>query len=263
MPTSGDNMLNFPESPEITIQRILEHTDFFIVVKRNSRIGAIRGSASGIFVSYCDKIFFVTCSHCIIENSLYYTGATRGENQSLNEKVPPLDLIKKNPELDIAILSYRGDLSKTNSRAYFIDNEKVISLDRTKRNIGNAGYICGFPEFLSNIKIKVGDKNDSIVAYNKYYSGMGKIIRVDENMIVCDFAEQEFLFNYVPEVSPTGGERDIRGMSGSGLWVYDELTDSPNLLGILLGKNKDSNPQKEHLIEFTPVWKLVEFLIDC
>ena len=181
--------------------------------------------------------------------------------------MPPLNLIKRNYllDLDIARFSYQGNLAQTNSEAYCIDDKPMISLERTKKNIGTAAYICGFPGFLSEIHIQKGGEtttSDSIVAYNKYYSGIGGIISADENVILCDFAEKEFLFNNAVNESPTGGERNIQGMSGSGLWVYDGITNAPNLLGILLGKNKKSNPQNEHLIEFAPVWKLVEILVN-
>lgn len=47
-------------------------------------------------------------------------------------------------------------------------------------------------------------------------------------------------------------------MSGSGLWVH--WGDEFHLAGVLRGREKGSDTKGSHIIEFTPVWRLVEWV---
>jgi len=64
------------------------------------------------------------------------------------------------------------------------------------------------------------------------------------------------VFPQLKPIGPTGGPRDLSGMSGSGLWIKTD--DGIRLTGILLGPTPGETNQ--HLIRFTPIWKVIEEL---
>ena len=97
------------------------------------------------------------------------------------------------------------------------------------------------------------------------YTACGGISKVSNELIQGDFAEKEIGNDSLTDLDGnalpvTGGARDIRGMSGSGLWCFNQ-DDKLNLLGLLSHKDDLSCDRNQHLINCVPIWIITNHLM--
>jgi hypothetical protein len=231
---------------------------------RNSSDGAC-GLASCIYIEWSGGLYALSCHHVLAEERDYIAGAKQLKSQRIAEagthEVRPFRLIASDPALDLAVFSIEGlDISSLPKSAYQLSNNR-IDLKSASKNLGTVSFIGGVPGLMA----RGTQYNDGLVFMSlPSYSGYGPITEVTENQVVADFAEKELIelndkdFPELKDLQPTGGARDLSGMSGSGLWVIDD--DHFVLLGILLGPVRDNDPKDEHRIRFTPIWKVISWL---
>ena len=242
--------------------QITAFTDSMLL--RNTETGAC-GQASCLFIEWKGTAYAVSCHHTLAELQEYIVGAKRLKGKAIKEddthEVAPLRLLGSDETLDLALFDLNGlTLLNIPKRAYSL-SESRIDLKTTTKHLGGGAFIHGVPGFGTR-----GTQYDDGLVFLKcpIYSAYGPIVEVYEDLIVADFAEMELSelndkdFPYLKDLEPTGGTRNLSGMSGSGLWVI--CNGGFVLLGILLGPTEDNRAKIEHRIRFTPVWKLIKWL---
>jgi hypothetical protein len=245
------NLLQFRES------QILCHTD--IVIVRETTTGKC-GQASCLFLRCNNMEYAVSCAHILKPGSEYFTGAKRLNTDRIPEgvynEVAPLKLVNESRSDDLAVFTHDGlKVSRIPKEHYTVEHSPV-DYEAMIKNIGTLSFILGAPgAFTQGIQYPDG----LVYVEADLYSAYGPIVSVDENRIIADFAERELVSinersERLKDFVPTGGARDLGGMSGSGLWVY--ATNRFHLAGVLRGRETGSDPMNSHRIEFTPIWKL-------
>lgn len=234
------------------------------VLLRNTDTGAC-GLASCVYIEWKGTAYAISCHHILGEEREYIAGAKRLTSNIISENdshaVAPIELIDSDETLDLALFTLSGiDLPSIPKQVYAL-GENLLNSENTAKNVGSVSFIHAVPGFT----LKGHQYEDGLVFLKcPIYAAYGPIIEVSEDLIVGDFAEQQIIeinLKDCPEFKdfqPNGGTRDLSGMSGSGLWVICEKRFV--LLGILLGVTADNKPASEHLIRFTPIWKVIAWL---
>lgn len=239
------------------------HTDLIAVGHDGGRNFRMAGLGSVTLISYKNKQYAITCEHVVHNCSLFFSGAGKGDTPSINEK----DILRcKNLKLittcelhDIAILSGYNPDSKTKKSFYPLEESDSITFESLSKNLGT---LCLFDGVWGKYTQK-GPWNDILYFDTCYVSAWSGIADVKENEIIVDFAAKEItekrtdVFPKLAEVEATGGTLDFSGCSGCGLWV--KFMSKPVLIGILLGR-AICDVKTQHLIRFTPIWKIKEIL---
>lgn len=242
--------------------QITAFTDSMLL--RNTQTGAC-GLASCIYVEWNGTPYAISCHHVLEEKREYIAGAKRVTGKTIDEEdshaVAPLSLIGSDKSLDLALFDLNGlTLSSIPKQAHPLAQSR-IDFERAKRNLQTVAFIHAVPGFGSR---GIQYEDGLVFMQSPIYSAYGPIVEVSEDLIVADFAERELGelnvkdFPHLRDFTPTGGARDLSGMSGSGLWVF--CTGGFALAGVLLGPEKNNDPKSQHLIRFTPIWKLVQWL---
>lgn len=223
------------------------------------------GLASCLYIEWKGKVYALSCHHVLAESRKYISGAKRLQKNVIDESdtqgVRPFKLIAENDTLDLALFSLEGlDISTIPKSAYEL-SDNAIDSQLAAENLQTVSFIHAVAGFGA----KGTQYEDGLVYMSlPIYSAYGPIVEVSENLIVADFAEKELIelnekdFPKLKDFQPTQGTRDLSGMSGSGLWVIGG--DRFVLLGILLGPTEDNDPETEHKIRFTPIWKVGSWL---
>jgi len=242
--------------------QLTSHTDS--VLLRDKTTGKC-GLGSCVYIEWKGLPYAVSCHHVLNANREYFTGAKRLTKPMIEEgdshAVPPLHLIDSNKTVDLALFDLNGLSLPTIPKQSYSLGENQISLKKTEQNLGTAAFIHGVPGFSARV---FQYPDGSVYADIPVYSAWGPIVEVSGEAIVVDFAEREVSelndkdFPHLKDLKPTGGTRDLGGMSGSGLWVIGG--DRFHLAGILLGPAEENQPETQHLIRFTPVWRLIGWL---
>lgn len=170
--------------------------------------------------------------------------------------------VSRSEPFDLAIFQHDDDVSQ-NSPNHWYELSKSSIFSEQSDLVDLLSYIHGvWGESSSMYQHPLSGLLDYFL---QSYTGFGPIIEVSGKEIIADFAEKEFVEEpseevkkRIPDFELSGGVRDISGCSGSGLWVHTK--EGVRLLGILLGRKEGRSD--EHLIRFTPVWKLIEFVED-
>lgn len=235
------------------------------VLRRDVESGAC-GMASCIYVDWEGTTYALSCRHFLREGSEYYTGAKLVGSGPMKEgdfnEIAPLELLHSDADFDLSLFGLNGlALASIPKQAYPL-KAKPLTLEEAQQSLRCVSFIHAVPGFAA--KGTQYPQDGLVFMQRPIYSAYGPILEVTESLIVGDFAEKKLLernekdFPHLKDVEPTGGTRDLSGMSGSGLWVVCE--DGFRLLGILLGAAKDNQPDIEHRIRFTPIWKVIDWL---
>ena len=240
------------------------HTDFLL---KRDQAGGDCGHASCVHVSVDGREFSISCQHVLRPNLLYYTGPTQLKVDQITDEdmrkpaAPPLRLVAECAMLDLALFKHPDlDLAKISKRSCVLEPD-TLTFERASRNKGSLGFIWGTPGFAA----RMAEYTDGTVYVNTpVYKAYGPIVTVEVDRITADFAETKLIEvknvagSPIESIQATGGARDLSGMSGSGLWVH---WDSKfHLAGILRAREKGADTTASHIIEFTPVWRLTEWV---
>lgn len=223
------------------------------------------GLASCLYVEWKGRAYAISCHHALAEGREYIAGARRLQGATIDEggsnEVAPLSLLASDSALDLALFDLNGlGLPSIPKRAYPLA-ENGFTSTTTAGIIRCVAFIHAVPGFAMR-----GFQYPDELVFSQFpiYSAYGPIVDVSDEVIVADFAEVELIelesdaFPHLADFTPNGGTRDLSGMSGSGLWVISE--DRFQLIGVLLGTDSRNDPQNQHLIRFTPIWKVVAWL---
>jgi len=216
------------------------------------------------YITIRNKTIGVTCAHVIHDTSHVWAGLPVLKRPLMVEEdikfseATKVEAIENS--IDIALLDCTSiDFNSIQKEPYCFDNSESISFESTLKNLNTFSCFIG----LWGKKTMLAPFNDGVVyAEFPLYFACGPIKSVQENLIICDFAEQEQIvnnsdkFSQLKDVKLTGGGRDLSGTSGSGLWIHNG--ENFILIGILLGP--EPSKKYEQLIRFTPIWKLRDFL---
>ena len=239
-------------------------TDFLL---KRDPAGGNCGHASCVHVSVDGREFSVSCQHVLRPNLLYYTGPTQLKIDQITDEdmrkpaVPPLQLVAECAMLDLALFKHPGlDLAKISKRSFVLGPD-TLTFERASWNKGSLGFIWGTPGFAA----RMAEYTDGAVYVNTpVYKAYGPIVTVEVDRITADFAETKLIElknaagSPIEGIQATRGARDLSGMSGSGLWV--RWDSNFHLAGILRAREKGSDTIASHIIEFTPVWRLTEWV---
>lgn len=240
------------------------HTDIILSIEKGT---GKCGSAGCVHVLFRGLEYVITCHHVLKDEREYFTGPQRLKKDMIDEgmkhEVPPMELVGSDAACDIAVFRLKGIQLQDIPKSVYDLSQSPFIFDNLSKNLGLLSFIYGTPGFAQ----RYFQYPDLVLYMNTpVYTAHGPITEVLPEKIVGDFAEKELLeLNtevalQLTGVQPTGGARDLHGMSGSGLWVYSGLSDKFELAGILCGRNQHCDPATDHLIDFTPVWKLKEVL---
>lgn len=238
-----------------------DHTD---IVLRVPRVDENCGIASGVHVDFQDRKLLVSCHHVLKPEHDYFSCAQRLERDIVDDaspyRVSPLVLLDWSEELDLAVFDTTSvDLSHSKKRRYNLSNSGWLTFDRCRGDVGLAAFLYG----LWGEKARRHVYEDGLVYLNApIYTAIGPVTRIDPTLIIADMAEKELLYrndaiSAVRGTELTGGMRDLTGTSGSGLWIV--AGKAPALFGLVLGR-VDPCPPGTHLMRFTPVWALLDWL---
>lgn len=233
------------------------------VLKVDKTSGQV-GQASCVYINWENKIYALSCQHILKPNCIYYSGAKKVDVSATHfeaHNVPALNLVASNENLDLALFDLNGlDISSIPRSAYDILGV-TFSRESVQKNLTCVSFIHGVPGFASSV---IELSKGQVYMEAPIYSAYGPLVSVTDDVVVADFAEADLLevdtktYPQLKGFQASGGARDLRGMSGSGLWV--PRATSFKLLGILLGRDPSTDPSSQHKIRFTPIWKVVEWL---
>ncbi|MEO7931536.1 MAG: hypothetical protein ABIT76_00110 [Chthoniobacterales bacterium] len=240
------------------------HTDIVLSIEKGT---GKCGAAGCVHVLFRGLEYVITCHHVLKNDRDYFTGPLRLKKDMIEEdmkhEVPPMEFIGSDIACDVAVFRLKGIQLQDIPKSAYDLSQSPFTFDNLSKNLGLLSFIYGTPGFAQ----RYFQYPDLVLYMNTpVYIAHGPIMEVLPEKIVSDFAEKDLLelnTNVAPQLvgfQPSGGARDLRGMSGSGLWIYSGLSDKFELAGILRGRNDHCDLATEHLINFCPVWKLTEFL---
>lgn len=235
------------------------YTDCVLSVGSDGRAGL----GSAVLMTFGDHLVAVTCAHVVPEGSRFFVGPHRLARNLIPDDVPEpfleSEVIARNPELDLALLRLPAShLGRTGKSSFSADRCEFVTESLLGRNLGVATVVCG----LWGKECEIFQYPDGLVYLQApLYTSLGPLKSVTDDQLVADHAEVEILFvndaafPKLKGVQPTGGIRDLHGISGSGLWLQD--AGSVFLGGVVLGRA--TSRTDEHLIRVTPVWRLLQW----
>lgn len=240
---------------DAAISAAATHTD---IVLRVPAAGGDGGLASCVHLDAFGRKVAVSCHHVLRDEHVYFTGPVRNTNtidESKKYQVSSLPLIASDATLDLAVFdAEKVEHHETGKQRYSIASSDWFTAENLAPN-GTASFLYG----LWAKRAKGFQYPDGLVTLDApMYAAMGPVVDVAETSIVADMAEVEFLkvHERFSAERPTGGVRDLYGVSGSGLWMF--LDKQVCLVGIVLGRKDGASDQ--HLIRVTPVWALARWL---
>jgi hypothetical protein len=160
-------------------------------------------------------------------------------------------------DLDVAAFHVTEEESYEIGKSPFVLDGRIQILDGDrKRLIGVAVGCSGFPGFLAEL-IRTGDHQR--MGLFASYTTFGPVVSMNDTVITADWAEKSVIHinhNAVGDITPTGGGRNIKGMSGSPCWM--EIDGNIEFIGILC--RGDFMGIDTHMVDILPSWTVVDFL---
>jgi hypothetical protein len=248
------------------------HTDIIITLadpdekSEGLKKTSLQCYGSCLHVIYEGACYILTCSHVAKKDSIWFCGPKRLQKKMIpdgeHHLTKNLIEITRNESLDVTVLKGEIDLDAIGKKPYNLALSIPLNLRNVQKGIGTACYIYGiWGEFTHSAHY-----NDAVSYFEvPVYEAIGPISSCCDGEITADFAEKEIIevnckdFPQLEGIIATGGQRDLSGCSGSGLWVKG-LDGIIILAGILLGRKPGTSDQ--HIIRFVPVWKVLELLRD-
>ena len=244
------------------------HTDLIIAAEKKEEKFCLKGVGSVSIVSYKGKEYAITCKHVTNGSTLFFSGSGKGETNHFDEKAvlkcKNMELLLSSEQYDIAIFSGYNQVPLTKKTFYPLEKSDLITFSKLSKEIGT---LCSFTGVWAKYT-QQGPWNDLMYFDTCYVSAFSGIQEVRDDEIVADFAAKDILnkridvFPKLKEVEANGGTLNFRGCSGCGLWVSPPIPSDPRaavLIGILLGRI-ECDTKTQHLIHFTPIWKVKELL---
>ena len=244
----------------------LKHTDIVLVAEPVAASDRLQlcTQGSGVFLRSFGVELLVTCHHVVSKGPIYFFGASRLEQPRVprdpsEHKVCSATLLASEPDLDLAVLRSDSSTASVSPKVpYDLSDSEWVTEEILLKNKGTATLISGPPAGMMDIYA-----TNPLYAEAAYYSATGPLIEVHQDRLIVDMAESEFVYNnsdlfpQLRNMKPTGGTRELQGISGSGLWMFDD-DERVILVGIVL--RRDSGALDEHRIRATPVWALRDWL---
>lgn len=225
----------------------------------------LRSIGSGVLIKKGEHNLIVTCEHVINKGQERYCGAGRLERPSVPDNpkqhaVGPAKLVATNVGADLALLK-NGSISYSGSQKtyYDLNRSNFVSENHMQSQLGTASFILGY---WGEMGRAYAYEDGLFYLEAPLYSAIGPLCKVNVNELLANIAEKEVLFKNVkdfPQIAPhvpSGGARDLSGISGSGLWMMTQ--GRPVLVGIVLGRSHGTADQ--HLIRVTPIWVLRDWM---
>ena len=219
------------------------------------------GAASSVYVQFGDHHFAVTCRHVEANSDLWYVNAaaiepTRKGLESMPGSEPSWPQVVWT-DADIAFFQADPKRVEANGRA-FLDLKAGPVLSREKLKPQTSAIITGIWAAESQFE----PHSDAMLFDPFAYTAKGEVVAVEEHEITARFEEHEVVVwdeserEKANKIKPEGASRNLKGMSGSGLWIPVNGGEVA-LAGILRGpKTEIGDPE----ILFTPVWTIVRRL---
>lgn len=247
---------------EIVKDKVDAHTTQVLSIKENETYGY----GNGINVEFDGEVYLITCEHVVrrakyvFVNPVPVSGPVPQSEQ--DGKRYPCNIVMADQSSDVAVLRYSRTADMAGITPYNLSDQPAYTNEIVTNHIGLAVYIHGLPGFNAEI-IKL-NKN-KIMTNCLTYTAVGGIIEVSNEWIQGDFAEKELGNDPLTdldgnELKLTGGARDISGMSGSGIWCFNQ-NNKYNLLGLLSGPDSLNIDKEQHLINCVPIWIITNCLM--
>jgi len=219
------------------------------------------GAASSVYLQFGDHLFAVTCRHVEAKSDLWYVNAaaiepTRDGLVSMPGSEPSWPLVVWT-DADIAFFKADSERVEANKRA-FLDLKAGPVLSREKLKPKTSALITGIWAAESQFE----PHSDAMLFDPFAYTAKGEVLAVEEHEITGRFEEHEVVVCHEAErekankIKPEGASRNLKGMSGSGLWIPVN-GGGVALAGILKGPKTDIGDPD---IVFTPVWTIARRL---
>ena len=243
-------------------ERTDAHTTQVLTIKENGTCGY----GSGIHIEFKGTVRLITCEHVVRKakhvfvNPAPISGPIPRAGQ--DGKRYSCNIVTADHLSDIAVLNYSRTKDMVNITPYNLSGQPDYTNQIVNNHMGLAVYIHGLPGFNKEI-INLNDSQ--IMTSCLTYTSGGGITTVSNEWIRGDFAEKEIGNEPLTDLNDnalqlTGGARNIGGMSGSGLWCFNQ-DNKLNLLGLLSRKDDLNIDTDQHLINFVPIWIIANHLM--
>ena len=238
------------------------HTTQVLSIKEDGTYGY----GNGLNIDFKGTVCLITCEHVVrrakyvFANPVPVSGPIPRTEQ--DGKRYSCNIITADHLSDIAVLNYSRTKDMVNITPYNLSDQPDYTSQIVNNHIGLAVYIYGLPGFNKEI-INLND--GQIMTDCLTYTAGGGITKVSNEWIQGDFAEKEIGNDSLTdldgnELQLTGGVRDISGMSGSGIWCFNQ-DNKLNLLGLLSRKDVLNIDIDQHLINCVPIWIITNHLM--
>ncbi len=224
----------------------------------------LRSSGSAVLLEARKGFLAVTCDHVVSKGTVHYSGPGRLDRPKAPDKpnehtVGPAELVATNVAADLALLRTDASAYLPGKVPYDLSKSDFVTEQLLQKQVGTAAFILGYWGEMSRA---FAYPDGLFYLEAPLYAAIGPLSESSSEELIADMAEKDVLFRndkVFPQIAqhvPTGGKRDLSGISGSGLWMMDKT--GPVLVGIVLGSRPGSSEQ--HLIRAAPVWVLREWM---
>ncbi len=240
----------------------LRYTGLVLTRSLTQELGWSCGAASAVYMAAGGKTLGISCRHVEANSDIWYVNSpaieeTREALFSLPASSPswPMALWTA---ADLAVFAVdEARLRKNKRECLAITAGTIVQRDHLKP--GTSAIITGIWAEQSQYEA-IGDK----MLFAPFpYTAKGEVTLVEEHRIVGRFEEHHVLVwdkkseKLAAQLQPKGSSRNLKGMSGSGLWIPTK-TGNVIFAGILRGPA--SGVVGDPDIAFTPVWDVVRLI---
>lgn len=222
------------------------------------------GAASAVYVVARKRAFAVSCRHVVANSDECYVNCSAVE--------PTLEGLLSMPPssrswpvevwtaADLAVFDVDREVVRKNKRE-FLDLDSTSMLKKDDLKLGLSAFITAICAKLSHYESVL--ERVQLSAFR--YTAKGEITDVHDHTITARFEENMVLDgdgkhkDDAAQIVPEGKSRNLKGMSGSGLWIARE-DGGVSFAGILCRPGTEKGDPD---IVFTPVWDVVRFVDLC
>lgn len=264
----GNNMNKAKKRKEILryIAIVKEKADAYTTQVLSIKEDGTCGYGNGLHIEFKGTVRLITCEHVVrrakhvFANPAPISGPIPRAEQ--DGKRYSCNIVTADRQSDIAVLNYSRTEDMVNITPYNLNGQPNYTNQIVNDHIGLAAYIHGVPGFNKDV---INFSDGKIMTNCLTYTAAGGISKVSNELIQGDFAEKEIGNDPLTDLDGnvlqlTGGVRDISGMSGSGLWCFNQ-DNKLNLLGLLSYKDDLNIDIDQHLINCVPIWIITNHLM--
>lgn len=219
------------------------------------------GLGSTTIVSVEDRIIAISCKHVLDNSHGVLFGAVKSDSHipdnTCGDAVRHVMLAEMtlHPSADVGFFDITDfDLGRIRKKPYDLSRSDMVKKSKVRKITGTSLGCRGNPAFMADL---IKSAPDQLFAQLASYTTFGPVTGFRRSEIIADCSEMHVVARSpIHDLSPTGGIRNIKGMSGAGCWM--ECNDEFRLIGILAGRIPEITDK--HMIRVVPIWEIRNLL---